>query len=109
MHIQGHDVVLADPVLAQLPHQLPGVAARHLEDGQAAHVGQDGVAHGAGQVLQLGQALGGQDEGRAVLAQLAEHGLVIDAGRGLHLVDDHQRSPALMQGQALLLPDHRVH
>ena len=89
--------------------QLPGVAARHLEHRQAAHVGQDGVPHGAGEVLQLGQALGRQDETGAVLAQLAEHGLVIDAGHGLHLVDDHQRSPALWQGQALLLPDHRVH
>ena len=109
MHVQGNHVVLGYVVLAQLPHQLPGVAAGHLEHGQAAHVGQDGVAHGAGQVLQLGQALGGEDETGAELAQLRQHGLVIDAGHGLHLVHHDQRSPSFRRRQAALLPDHRVH
>ena len=59
---QGDDVVLGDAVLAQLPHQRPGVVARHLEDGETAHVGKQGVPHGAGEVVELGEALGGEDE-----------------------------------------------
>ena len=49
---------LGHPVLAQLPHQRPGVAPGDLEDGEAADVGQQGVPHGAGEVVQLGEALG---------------------------------------------------
>ena len=37
---------------------LAGVGPGHLEDGQAADVGEQGVAHGAGEVVQLGEALG---------------------------------------------------
>ncbi len=62
VHRQRRDVVLGHALLAQLPHQLPCVAARHLEDGETADVGEDGVAHGAGQVVQLGEALSRQHE-----------------------------------------------
>ena len=105
---EGDDVLLGDAVAAQLPDELAGVAARHLEDGEAAGVGEDGVLHGGGEVGQLGEALGGEHEGGAVLAQLGEHGLVVDAGHGLHLVHDDERPSPLLQGQALLLADDGV-
>ena len=106
---QRHDVVLGHPVLAQLPHQRPGVVARHLEDGQASHVGEQGVAHGAGEVVQLGQALGGEHEGRAELAELGQHALVVHAGHRLHLVDHHKGASPLPERHASLLPYHGVH
>ena len=100
---------LGHPVLSQLPDQRPGVVSRHLEDGEAAHVGEDGVPHGAGEVVQLGEALGGEDEGGPKLAELRQHAFVVHAGHRLHLVHDDQRAPALLQRQAPLLPDHGVH
>ena len=106
---QGHDILLAHPVLAQLPDHLPGVVARHLEDGEAAHVGQQGVAHGAREVVQLGEALGGQHEAGPELAKLGEHRLVVYAGHGLHLVHDDQGAAPPLGGQAALLPYHGVH
>ena len=108
VHGQGRDVVLGHPLLAQLPDKLPCVVARHLEDGQAAHVGQQGVPHGAGEVVQLGEALGRQDEAGPELPKLRQHGLVVHAGHGLHLVH-HQSAPPLAEGQAALLPYHGVH
>ena len=86
----------------------PGVVARHLEDGEAAHVGQQGVAHGAGEVVELGEALGGQDEAGPELAELREHRLVVHAGHRLHLVDDDQGAPAPAKRNASLLPDDGV-
>ena len=106
---ERRDVVLGHPVLAQLPHQGPGVVARHLEDGEAPDVGQQGVPHGAGEVVQLGQALGGEDEGGPELAELRQHAFVVHAGHRLHLVHDDQRAPALVQRQPSLLPYHGVH
>ena len=44
------------------------------------------------------------------LPSSTEHGLVIHAGHGLHLVHHHQRAPDVLgKGHAALLPDHRVH
>ena len=60
VHRQRRDVVLGHPLLAQLPDQLPCVVPGHLEDGQASNVGEEGVPHGAGEVVELGEALGGQ-------------------------------------------------
>ena len=97
------------PVLAQLPHQRPGVVARHLEDGEASDVGEDGVPHGAGEVVQLGEALGCQHEAGPELAQLGQHALVVHAGHRLHLVDHHEGAATLTKRQASLLPDHGVH
>ena len=85
------------------------VGGRHLEHRQAPHVGQERVLHGGGEVRQLGQALSGENEACPELAQLAEHGLVIDAGHGLHLVNHHQCDASLVRRQPPLLPDHRVH
>ena len=102
------DVVLGHPLLAQLPHQGPGVVARHLEDGEAAHVGEKGVPHGAREVVQLGEALRCEDEARPELAQLGQHALVVHAGHGLHLVDDDQRAATLPEGRASLFPDDRI-
>ncbi len=106
---QGRDVVLGHPLLAQLPDELAGVVPRHLEDGEAAHVGQEGVPHGAGEVVQLGEALGRQDEGCPELPKLAQHRLVVHAGHRLHLVHHDQRAPPLLEGQVSLLPYHGVH
>ena len=105
---QGDDVLLRDAVPAQLPDELAGVAAGHLEDGETAHVGEEGVAHGGREVGQLGQALGGEHEGSPVLAELGEHRLVVHARQGLHLVHDDERPAALVQGQAFLLADDAV-
>ena len=103
------DVVLCHPLLAQLPHQRPGVVARHLEDGEAAHVGEQGVPHGEGEVIQLCEALGGEDEAGPELAQLGQHAFVVHAGHRLHLVHHYQRAAPLLKRQASLLPYHGVH
>ena len=100
---------LGHAVLARLPHQRPGVVARHLEDCEAPDVGEQGVPHGAGEVVQLGEALGGEDEAGPELAQLGQHALVVHAGHRLHLVHHHQRAAPLPEGHAALLPYHGVH
>ena len=98
---QGDDVLFGDAVAPQLPDEVPCVGARHLEDGEAAHVGEEGGLHGGGEVGELGEGLGGQHEGGTVLAQLREHRLVVDARHGLHLVHDDERAPAVRQWQLL--------
>ena len=42
------------------------------------------------------------------LAKLGEHGLVVDAGHGLHLVDDDEGAAALVRGEGALLADDCV-
>ena len=98
VHRQGGDVLLAYPLLAQLHYEGAGIRAGHLENGEAADVGEKGGLHGAGQVLQLGQALSSQDEGCPELPQLGEHGLVVHAGHGLHLVHHHKGATAWEMG-----------
>ena len=88
---------LGHPLLAQLPHQLPCVAPGHLEDGQASDVGEQGVPHGAGEVVQLCQALGREHKRRPELAQLREHRLVVHSGHRLHLVHDDKRAAPLAE------------
>ena len=105
---QRGDVVLAHALPTELPHELPRVGAGDLEDAQATDVGEDGVAHGGREVVELGEALGGEDEACAELAELGEHGLVVDAGHGLHLVDDDEGAAALRGGKGALLPDDGV-
>ena len=105
---QRHQVLLAQPFPVQFPDEIPGVGSRHLEHRQGPHVGQQGILHDGGQVGQLGQALGGQDEAGPELAQLAEHGLVVHPGQGLHLVH-HLDAPPLAWRQIALLSDHGVH
>ena len=108
MHGLGDDVLLRDPVAAQLPDQLSRVRAGDLEDAETADVGQQRVAHRGRELVQLGQALGGQHERGAVLAQLGERLLEVDPGDGLHLVDHDQRAAALRLGQPLLLANRRI-
>ena len=77
--------------------------------GQASDVCEQGIPHGGREVVELCEALGGKDERRSELAELAQHRLVVHAGHRLHLVDDDQRPSPLLRRQASLLAYDGVH
>ena len=81
---------------------------RDLEDGEAADVGKDAVAENGRELVELGEALGGEDEAGPELPQLGQHRIVIHAGHGLHLVDDDEDAAAFLRWELSLLSNHGV-
>ena len=107
---QGRDVVLGHPLLAQLPHELPGVV--DPETWKTAR--QPTLASRVSRMVRersssLARLWVARMKDAPNLPKLAEHGLVIHAGHRLHLVHHHQSAAPLLEGQASLLPYHGVH
>ena len=75
------------------------------------HVGEDRVPQATVglQGVDGAQALGGQRQAAAVLAQLGQEGLVVSGRHGVELVHEHRDVPAPLRSEDRLLADGQGH